>query len=153
VLTDYMAQGHTDSGKYVDQLWCNSKLARCMHRLNRSESSVNVVVNSTTRENMPALGSQMAKTFLRPDGVEIPINVSETIPPNCLYGICTEDLQMHTVGNFQNWNPIMGYDGVWAKSYADRYDNLEAPFGGYMNVVATARNSHFVVLDLRDNIG
>jgi hypothetical protein len=153
VITDMISDGYRNSGKYIDTIMCSSHLAQCMHRLMRSEGGVNVVVSSTGGINQKIVGSETAKTFIRPDGAEIPIIVSDTIPRNVIYGLCTEDLFWLTMGDYDDLAPrLTGTGGTWMKSPNDRKTNFEAPFGGYSNIAAEACNSSFVALDLRDNL-
>jgi len=151
-ITGIMNTQEQTSGKWVSDLFCSVELAMCLHRLNRSESGVNVVVSNTAGQNQAIVGSEIAKQFIRPDGKPIPIHVSRTIPKNCLYGICAEDLFWLVDEAFDFMGPRLGLGGPWIKTMADRLADFEAPFGGESQVAAEACNAHFLIMDLKDNL-
>jgi hypothetical protein len=149
VISDAMNQVKDDTGGETDLLLCSSQLAMAIHRRNRSEGGISVNVGTTGGLNQNAVGSQYASQFLCPDGRVIPIMVSKTIPANCLYGLCTEDLMWYSKGDFD----FLRLNGdVWDKSYDDRYANFEAPFGGMTQLAATRCDRQFVIQDMKTNI-
>jgi hypothetical protein len=148
-ITNIINSHAKDTGEEVDMLICSTELAMCMHRLNRSESGMNVVVNTTGAQNQTAAGSQYTRTFLAPSGKEIPILVSHTVPRNTLYGIHTPSLKWYAKGNF-DYLRLTG--DIWAQSFATRKANFEAPYGGYTTIQLKRGDTHFVVYDLKDNL-
>lgn len=149
VISDAINQNYAGTGKWTDLLLCSSHLAMAINRRNRSEQNFSVNVSTTGNLNQNTVGAQFPNTFLRPDGAPIPIKVSNTIPANVLYGLCTEDLDWWTKGNFD----FLRLNGeVWDKSYDDRYANFEAPFGGYSQIGAKRCDSQWVIQDMKNNI-
>jgi len=149
VISDAMNQTESDTGGKTDLLLCSSELAMAINRQNRSEQNFTVNISNSTGVNQNAVGAMYANKFLCPDGRVIPIMVSKTIPRNVLYGLCTEDLDWYTKGNFD----FLKLNGeVWDKSYDDRKANFEAPFGGYSQLGARRCDRHWVIQDMKDNI-
>lgn len=149
VISDAINQNESNTGGKTDLLIVSSELAMAIHRRNRTESNITVNVSSTSNENQNAVGAQFANKFLCPDGRVIPVQVSKTVPRNCLYGLCTEDLRWYVKGSFD----FLKLNGqIWDKSYADRKANFEAPFGGYEQLGAERCDRQFVIQDMKDNI-
>ena len=149
VISDAINQNYSNTGKWTDLLLCSSELAMAINRRNRSEQNFTVNVNNTGNLNQNAVGAQFASHFLRPDGATIPILVTKTCPANVLYGLCTEDLDWWTKGDFDF---LRLNREVWDKSYNDRYANFEAPFGGYSQLGAKRCDSQWVIQDMKNNI-
>ena len=149
VISDAMNQTESDTGGKTDLLLCSSELAMAINRLNRSEQNFNVTINSSGAVNQNAVGAMYANRFLCPDGRVIPITVSKTIPRNVLYGLCLEDLDWYTKGDFD----FLRLSGeIWDKSYDDRKANFEAPFGGYSQLGVRRTDRCWVIQDMKDNI-
>jgi hypothetical protein len=105
-------------------------------------------VPSTSAENQPVLGSLPATYFITPDNRRIPIKVVEEMNKHTLVGLCTGDLRWFVKGGFDNIGPKIG-PGVWIKSPDDRYERLEAPYGGATQLGARECRGHFQIQDMR----
>jgi hypothetical protein len=149
VISDAMNQNYRNTGKWVDLLMCSSELAMAISRRNRAEAPISVTVNTTKATNQNVVGSMYANTFLRPDGTPIPIKVSNTIPRNVLYGLCTDTMAWYVKGDY-DYLRLTGE--IWMKSPDDRKANFEAPYGGMDQVGVERCDTHFCIFDMKDNI-
>lgn len=150
VISDAIADSWRGGGKgRVDMLLCSANLAMAIMRRNRSESNISVHVSSTANENQGAVGSMYANKFIAPDGRLIPIKVAETIPENCLYGLCLDDLNWYPFGDFDF---VREYGEIWEPSRGDRKTNVEAPYGGFYNIGAERCDNCFTIQDMRTDI-
>ena len=150
VIDDAIEQNYKNTGKKTDLLLCSGQLARAIDRMNRSDNNITTTTNNTAGQRQSVYGSRYAMPYISPiDGAPIPIEVSYTIPRNCLYGLCTEDLHWDTKGDFD----FLRLNGeIWDKSYDDRKANFEAPFGGMENRWCSRRDSQWLIQDMRDDI-
>jgi len=150
VISDAIADVWRGGGKgRVDMLLCSANLAMAIMRRNKAESNIVVNVSSTDQENQGAVGSMFANKFIAPDGRLIPIKVVETIPENCLYGLCLDDLNWFPFGDFDF---VREYGEIWEPSRGDRKTNVEAPYGGFYNIGAERCDNCFVIQDIRTDI-
>lgn len=153
------------SGKGIPNLLlCDSDLAMAITRRQKSEGGININVSTSAGvgdQQGSAVGDTFAGRFLAPAPqdrkVWVPIAVCDTIPPNTLYGVNTNDLIWGTKdGGFRNWAPILGLSAqpgdVWMKSPGDRKTNFEAPFGGFIQIVAKRCDRMFCIRDMLDNL-
>jgi len=146
VLSDVMTDCYKASGAYVDVLFTSSRMASCINRLQP------VVINANdpvAAAKMASSGGMYASKFLRPDGKLIPIEISQMIPDNCVFGVATEHLSFE-----QPEEPdfFKMYGDIWGPTKGDGYAQFEAPFGGYMNFTAERCDGCFVVKDLKTNL-
>ena len=146
VITDLMIDGYKASGAYVDVIFASSKMAACMQRLQP------YVINATdpvSGAKMTSTGGMYASKFLRPDGGFADIVISQSVPDNVVYGICSEHLSFS-----QRKEPdfLRLYGDVWGPTKGDSYAQFEAPYGGYYNFTAERLDGCFVACDLKTNL-
>lgn len=149
VITDAITQTFNNTGKTVDALLVNASLALCMSRLNKSNDMIVSVASQSAGYSAPVAGAQIAKTFIGPNGEMIPIKCDPTIPPNVLFGLCTDDLAMYTKGNFDF---LREYGEIWEPARDSRKTNYEAPYGGYLQLGAKRCDTSFILMDLKTNL-
>jgi hypothetical protein len=149
VITDAINRVETDTGGTIDVIMVNSKMAIAMANQNASEGSATLSVTSTGKFDQPVAGTRYAKAFLAPDGRSIPIQICKSIPENCLYGLCLDDLIWYTKGDFA---PTALTGEEWMLSPNQRKAVFEAPFGGYSQIGAVRRDRHILIQDMKNNI-
>lgn len=150
VISDAIMDVKRGSGRgKVDSLMMCSDMGMCLSRINRTDSNIQVVVNTTKAQDQAVVPVQLPSTFIAPDGTAIPIEYDEMLPNNCIVGITTKDGQMHQKGSFDF---LREYGEVWEPSRGDRKTNYEAPYGGYLQFTTDRCDNHFMIQDLRSDL-
>jgi len=148
-ITDAMVERYQETGKWVTALVCNPKMAIALANQNATESAFTITAKSTGAFNQPVAGTRFATEFYSPEGKLIPIQTSPTIPANCVYGLCLEDMRWFTKGDFA---PLKLLGDEWMFSPNQRKAVFEAPYGGYSQLGAVRCDSHFLIQDLKTNV-
>jgi len=129
----------------------SSQMAQTLADKNRQNQGVNIAVrtmqNAGEQQKM-VIGVEYATTF-RTGGQDIEIAVADTVPDNVIHFIRKEDFRwMQREPGFYNYASDLNMGDVWMPSKGDRYNAIEAPFGGEMQVMAHRCDRSGTIMDL-----
>ncbi len=151
-LVDIMLDIKRGTGKgEVDCVMTNSKLAACIGRLNKSENQVQVVVNTTSASVDQSVAlPRIPKTVSGPNGEPVRLIVDEAVPNNSAILFDSRNLFMYQKDEFD----FLRLDGgIWQHEMSTRHTDFEAPYGGFLTLVAERCDNMALAQDLADNIG
>jgi hypothetical protein len=149
VVSDAMDEVYKRGGK-INMLRCHPEMARTMHRLNRAESSIQVVVDSTKNENQAVVGSVRPKYFIDIEGELVPIIIDRHCPRYIIDGFDTGVLHWYPIDNadYRKYNG----GGVWQELRGSRATILEASYEWWYNIGAERCDYSFRIQDLRTDL-
>jgi hypothetical protein len=134
-----------------DLMLVSSQMAQTLADKNRQNQGVNIAVrtmqNAGEQQKM-VIGVEYASTF-RTGGQDIEIAVADTVPDNVIHFIRKEDFRwMQRSPGFYNYASDLNMGDVWMPSKGDRYNAIEAPFGGEMQIMAHRCDRSGTIQDL-----
>jgi hypothetical protein len=145
VISDAMDEVWSRGGR-TRLIRAHPEMLRCMNRLNRSESSVNVVVNDTKSANLPVIGSVRPKYFLDVEGELVPMIGDRYCPRYVVEGLDTSVMHWHPVGNADYRRD---FGGIWGPTRGGRATTVEAGYEWWYELSSERCDWHWRVQDLR----
>jgi hypothetical protein len=146
VFSDAMEEIGNRGGK-TRLIRCHGQMARTMHRLNRTESGVQVILNTTKDQvDIPVIGSVKPKYFIDIDGDLVPIITDKYCPRYVVEGMDTSVMRWHPVGN-ADYRKDFG--GIWGPTRGGRATTMEAGYEWWYELSSERCDWHWRIQDLR----
>lgn len=145
VISDAMDEVIQRGGK-TRLIRCHPNMARTMHRLNRSDQKVNIVISRTEQQDQAIIGDMKPKYFLDIEGDLLPIIADRWCPRYVVEGLDTSVLRWHPVGN-ADWRQDLG--SIWGPKRGGRATAIEAAYEWWYELSSERCDWHWRMQDLR----
>lgn len=140
--------GNGDGAGTVTDMFCSLELAGALARKSAELNQIQVVVSDVGKE-FKVNGGRIASKFIGPNGEEITINVSKTMPKHCLYMCDTNDMELLEDEPF---GYLKRSGDIWEPQPGSRKTNFEAPYYGSYQIGASRCDNMAVMMDMRYDI-
>lgn len=134
-----------NNGGKTRLLRCHPEMARCLRRLSQSANSINVVIDSTGKNNQTIVGDLLPKSFMEIEGDVIPICLDRYCPRYMLEGMDTSVMRWHPVGN-ADFRKDFGT--IWGPTRGGRATTVEAGYEWWYELSSERSDWHFRINDL-----